>query len=92
MVPRTFAELVRDLRLRRTVGDKPPVLLLGAGASVDAGIGAMKDLFAFFGVPDFGAFVKYIAGTTAAERYRYLPEFLQISQARRSHVGISSAR
>src|SRR5262245_7677963 len=77
MVPRTFAELVRDLRLRRTVGDRPPVLLLGAGASVDAGIGAMKDLFAFFGVPDFDAFVKYIAGTTAAERYRYLSEFLQ---------------
>jgi CheY-like chemotaxis protein len=77
MVPRTFAELVRDLRLRRTVGDKPPVLLLGAGASVDAGIGAMKDLFAFFGVPDFAAFVRYIAGTTAAERYRYLSEFLQ---------------
>jgi S1-C subfamily serine protease len=77
MVPRTFAELVRDLRLRRTVGDKPPVLLLGAGASVDAGIGAMKDLFAFFNVPDFDAFVKYIAGTTAAERYRYLSEFLQ---------------
>jgi S1-C subfamily serine protease len=76
MVLRTFAELVKDLRLRRTVGDKPPVLLLGAGASVDAGIGAMKDLFAFFGVPDFDGFAKYIAATTAAERYRYLSNFL----------------
>ena len=77
MVSRTFADLVRDLRLRRTVGDKPPVLLLGAGASVDAGIGAMNDLFAFFGLTDFEAFSKYIAPTTAAERYRYLADFLQ---------------
>lgn len=77
MVQRTFADLVRDLRMRRTVGDKPPVLLLGAGASVDAGIGAMNDLFAFFNVADFDAFSQYITGTTAAERYRYLADFLQ---------------
>jgi hypothetical protein len=77
MVQRTFADLVRDLRQRRTVGDKPPVLLLGAGASVDAGIGAMNDLFAFFNVADFDAFSTYIAQTTAAERYRYLSDFLQ---------------
>ena len=43
MVERSFAELVRDLRLSRTAGERPPVLLLGAGASVDAGIGAMDD-------------------------------------------------
>ena len=77
MVARTFADLVRDLRMRRTVGDKPPVLLLGAGASVDAGIGAMNDLFAFFGLADFDAFSAYVATTSAAERYRYLSDFLQ---------------
>jgi hypothetical protein len=67
-----------DLRKRRTVGDKPPVLLLGAGASVDAGIGAMPALYKFFGCDnDFKAFCKYIDTLDAAERYRYLSEFLQ---------------
>jgi hypothetical protein len=37
----------------------------------------MNDLFAFFGLADFEAFSKYIAPTTAAERYRYLADFLQ---------------
>lgn len=77
MITRSFDDLVRDLRLRRRVGDKPPALLLGAGASIDAGIGAMNDLFEFFGLADFDAFCAYIATTTAAERYRYLAEFLQ---------------
>ena len=77
MIQRTLAELVTDLRMRRTVGDKPPVLLLGAGASVDAGIGAMTELFEFFGCADFEAFCKYIETTTSAERYRYLADFLQ---------------
>jgi SIR2-like domain len=77
MIRRSFAELVTDLRMRRTVGDKPPVLLLGAGASIDAGIGAMPELFEFFGCTDFESFCKYIDTTTAAERYRYLADFLQ---------------
>lgn len=77
MIQRTFAELVTDLRMRRTVGDKPPVLLLGAGASVDAGIGAMPELLAFFNCANFDEFARYIETTTAAERYRYLAEFLQ---------------
>jgi len=77
MVERTFADLVRDLRLRRTSGERPPVLLLGAGASVDAGIGAMDELYRFFSVKDFDAFSKYIAPTTPSERYRYLADFLQ---------------
>jgi S1-C subfamily serine protease len=77
MVERTFAELVRDLRMRRTNGERPPVLLLGAGASVDAGIGAMDELYKFFGVADFDAFSKFIAPTSPAERYRYLADFLQ---------------
>jgi len=80
MVERTFAELVRDLRQRRTLGERPPVLLLGAGASVDAGIGAMDELYKFFGVADFDSFSKFIATTTPAERYRYLADFLQKRQ------------
>lgn len=77
MIERTFAELVRDLRQRRTLGERPPVLLLGAGASVDAGIGAMHELYKFFGVSDFDAFAKFIAPTSPSERYRYLADFLQ---------------
>jgi NAD-dependent SIR2 family protein deacetylase len=80
MVERTFAELVRDLRLRRTNGEHPPVLLLGAGASADAGIGAMDELYKFFGVKDFDGFAKFIGPTSPAERYRYLADFLQKRQ------------
>ncbi len=63
--------------MRRAVGDKPPVLLLGAGASTDAGIGAMTALFQFLGCTDFDSFCEKIRPMTAAERYRYLSEFLQ---------------
>jgi SIR2-like domain len=77
MIQRSFAELVKDLRMRRTVGDRPPILLLGAGASIDAGIGAMPELFQFFDCANFKEFCKYIQTTTASERYRYLSEFLQ---------------
>ena len=77
MVERTFEDLVRDLRLRRTNGERPPVLLLGAGASVDAGIGAMDELYRFFQVKDFEAFSKFIGPTSPSERYRYLSDFLQ---------------
>ncbi|WP_300454238.1 SIR2 family protein [Accumulibacter sp.] len=80
MVPRSFPDLVKDLRMRRTVGDRPPVLLLGAGASVDAGIGAMDELFRFFACADFDAFCRKIGPTTASERYRYLADFLQTRQ------------
>lgn len=80
MTERKFSDLVLDLRMRRTVGDKPPVLLLGAGASVDAGIGAMPELYKFFNCADFDAFVKYIETVNTAERYRYLAEFLQTRQ------------
>lgn len=63
--------------MRRTVGDRPPVLLLGAGASIDAGIGAMPELYRFFNCKDFDSFVAYIDTVSIAERYRYLAEFLQ---------------
>jgi hypothetical protein len=77
MIERTLADLVRDLRTRRTAGDKPPVLLLGAGASVDAGIASMPELYPIFGATDYDSFLKAISQTSAAERYRYLSEFLQ---------------
>jgi SIR2-like domain len=77
MVERSFAELARDLKQRREVADPPPVLLLGAGASVESGIGAMSELFDFVGCADFEEFTAYIKDLTVAERYRLLSRFLQ---------------
>jgi S1-C subfamily serine protease len=77
MATRTFEELVQDLKQRREVADLPPVLLIGAGASLAAGIGAMADLFAFVKRDSFESFVEYIEPLTAAERYRLLARFLQ---------------
>jgi SIR2-like domain len=77
MATRTFEELVQDLKQRREVADLPPVLLIGAGASLAAGIGAMADLFAFVKRDSFESFVEYIQPLTAAERYRLLARFLQ---------------
>src|SRR5512144_2034934 len=77
MINRTLTDLVKDLRQRREVGDPPPVVLLGAGASVESGIGAMTDLFQFVEVPDFDHFCDYIMPLTASERYRLLSRFLQ---------------
>src|SRR5512142_12377 len=80
MVNRTLDDLVKDLRQRREVGDPPPVVLLGAGASVESGIGAMTDLFQFVDVQDFDHFTEYITPLTAPERYRLLARFLQTRQ------------
>lgn len=80
MVNRTLSDLVKDLKQRREVGDPPPVVLLGAGASVESGIGAMTDLFQFVDVPDFDRFTDYITPLTAPERYRLLARFLQTRQ------------
>jgi len=77
MATRTFDELVQDLKQRREVADLPPILLIGAGASLAAGIGAMTDLFAFVKRDNFESFVEYIDPLTAAERYRLLARFLQ---------------
>jgi hypothetical protein len=73
----TFAELVEDLNGRRRNGEKPPVLLLGAGASLAAGIPTMSKLFDRFGCNDFEEFSRYIGPRSDAERYRYLAEVLQ---------------
>jgi pimeloyl-ACP methyl ester carboxylesterase len=40
---RTFNDLITDRRQRRAVGESPPVLLLGADASVELGIGARAE-------------------------------------------------
>lgn len=77
MQERTFDQLVQDITERRRVGDAPPVVLLGAGASIEAGIGAMDGIYELAGVTDFEAFTRYIATRTAAERFRLLSAFLQ---------------
>lgn len=77
MQQRTLDEFVDYLRRRRVLGYRPPVLLLGAGASFEAGIGTMKQLFEFTGAKDFDAFVQYISRRSADERYIHLSEFLQ---------------
>jgi hypothetical protein len=77
MASRTLDELALDLKQRRLAGDLPPALLLGAGASVEAGIGAMPELYKLAGVADFKQFSDYIANRTEAERFRFLMSFLQ---------------
>jgi hypothetical protein len=74
---RTFDEFVHYLKQRRVLGYRPPVLLVGAGASFEAGIGTMKQLFEFTGVDGFDEFVEYIRGRSADERYIHLSSFLQ---------------
>ncbi|HYR07947.1 MAG TPA: SIR2 family protein [Longimicrobium sp.] len=77
MEERTFDEFVHYLKQRRVLGYRPPVLLVGAGASFEAGIGTMKQLFEFTGVAGFDEFVEYIRGRSADERYIHLSSFLQ---------------
>ena len=80
MVEKAIGELVHDLQQRRRLGELPPVLLLGAGASVESGIGAMTDLFKLVRRDTFEQFCEYVAPLTPAERYRLLAEFLQTQQ------------
>lgn len=77
MEHRTFKDLITDVRQRRIVGEAPPVLLLGAGASVESGIGAMPDVYKFFGCANFDEFATRIETYTPDERYRNLYQFLQ---------------
>ena len=76
MEKRSLNDLIADLRQRRIVGELPPVLVLGAGASVESGIGAMPEVYKFFGVSDFDTFAKRIETYTPDERYRNLYQFL----------------
>jgi hypothetical protein len=77
MEVRKFDEFVLYINKRRRLGYHPPVLLLGAGASFEAGVGTMKQLFQFTGVKDFDEFCQYIKTRSADERYIHLSEFLQ---------------
>jgi len=77
MQKRTFKDLVTDLKQRRISGELPPVLLLGAGASAEAGIGAMPEVYQLFGCTDFDSFARQIESYTPDERYRNLVQFLQ---------------
>ena len=76
MKERSFEELVRHLRHRQEMGEKAPVLLLGAGASKDAGIEDMQGLYTLVGANDFDEFVTYIEDRGEAERYSLLGEYL----------------
>jgi hypothetical protein len=77
MAERTLDDLVRDLEDRRRLGEQPPVVLLGAGASAAAGLATMKALYEFAGVAGFGEFVAFLETRSDNERYRLLSEFLQ---------------
>jgi hypothetical protein len=77
MVERTLEDLIRDLADRRRLSEPPPVLLLGAGASIESGIGMMAKLYELVGVKDFANFVPVIESRDENERYRLLAEFLQ---------------
>ena len=77
MAERTLDDLVRDLADRRRLGEPPPVVLLGAGASAAAGLATMKALYDFVGVPGFDEFVAYLETRSDNERYRLLSDFLQ---------------
>src|SRR5262249_52174827 len=90
METRSFKDLITDLRQRRIAGDSPPVLLLGAGASVEAGIGAMPEVYKFFGVSDFDGFAKLIETYTMEERYRNLYQFLQTRDPSKVTLGYSA--
>jgi SIR2-like domain len=70
-------ELVDELQQRRMNGAARPALLLGAGASMAAGVGGMRDLYGFVGCADFDAFSSFIAGWDEGERYGLLFQFLQ---------------
>ena len=77
MIKSKIDELILDLSKRRTLADSPPVVLLGAGASVESGIEAMDGLLDLVGCSNFGEFVQYIEPRTPSERYRILAEYLQ---------------
>ncbi|MEW5926623.1 MAG: SIR2 family protein [Gemmatimonadota bacterium] len=77
MAERTLDDLVRDLGDRRRLGEQPPVVLLGAGASAAAGLATMKALYEFTGVAGFDEFVAFLETRSDNERYRLLSDFLQ---------------
>lgn len=76
MKQRTFDDLVRHLRNQRELGEHAPVLLLGAGASREAGIEDMQGLFTLVEAANFDQFVTYIDDRGESERYSLLARYL----------------
>ena len=77
MAERTLDDLVRDLADRRRLGEQPPVVLLGAGASAAAGLATMPTLYELAGVGGFEEFAAYVESRSENERYRLLHDLLQ---------------
>ncbi len=78
----SFDDLVQNLEGRRRLGEEPPVLLLGAGASAAAGLATMQRLYEAEGIaadaPDaFERFCARMARRDDRERFRFLAAMLQ---------------
>lgn len=76
MKQRSFDDLVRHLRDQREMGERAPVLLLGAGASREAGLEDMQGMYDLVGAAGFDEFVAYIDNRSEAERYALLARYL----------------
>lgn len=87
MLELTLQDLILDLSKRRQLGEAAPVVLLGAGASVESGIEAMDGLFQLVRCNGFAEFVDYIEKRTAAERYRLLADYLQTREPEEVSAG-----
>src|SRR5438105_6793578 len=87
MIQRSIDDLASDLDLRRREDEPRHVVLLGAGASVDAGIGAMPKLMRVFGATDFTTFAANVETFTQDERYRRLAGFLQSQEPAKPTAG-----
>lgn len=82
----TFDDLVQSLEGRRRLGEEPPVLLLGAGASASAGLATMRRLYEAEGIapdaPDaFDEFCVRMRKRDDRERFRWLAAHLQRADA-----------
>jgi NAD-dependent SIR2 family protein deacetylase len=82
LLGRSLSDLIEDIKKRRSrlVNDLPPVLLLGAGASVHSGIWSMKSIMKYFKCNGYEEFYELIDGLSVSERYRYLAEFLATNE------------
>ena len=86
MATYTVADLVQNLEGRRRVGEEPPVLLLGAGASASAGLATMRRLYEAEGIAAdasdaFEQFCARMRKRDDRERFRWLAGHLQQADA-----------
>jgi S1-C subfamily serine protease len=80
MISQTIDDAATYLKKGRMLGETP-VLFLGAGASVAAGVKPMRELMpAAFKCSTFEEFCAKIGPLTESERFRYLFEYLQNDQ------------